>query len=265
MSISDRYSFNESEHIHTLDGKPLVGTSSVMGIVAKPLTWWASAEAVKTLGWTHPKYTNNAARETAAAKIKTVIEKQTLTDYIKLLDDAYAAHSKTLSSSATKGKNLHAQLEKYVKFCIKKNEGSPMNVKDELIQDFIEWSIENVDQFLWSEMHVYSEVHWLGGISDCGARLKNGKVIIIDFKSSKEAYPTQFWQCAGYQIQIEENGGFTPTGDDMIKPMPIDAHVIIPFGAEKFTVSTDNDTIANKASFLAALHLYREQKRLSGE
>ena len=45
-----KYQFNEKEHIHTLDDKPLMGTSTVVGIIAKPLTYWASGLAVGKLG-----------------------------------------------------------------------------------------------------------------------------------------------------------------------------------------------------------------------
>ena len=46
----NRYAFNEQDHIPALDGKPLMGTSTVVGVLSKPLTWWAAGEAVKKLG-----------------------------------------------------------------------------------------------------------------------------------------------------------------------------------------------------------------------
>ena len=42
--MENRYKFDAKEHLHSLDSKPLVGTSTVMGIVAKPLTWWAAGK-----------------------------------------------------------------------------------------------------------------------------------------------------------------------------------------------------------------------------
>ena len=63
--------------------------------------------------------------------------------------------------------------------------------------------VEHVEQFLLSEAHCYSERLWVGGITDCVARMKNGKLAVIDFKSSKDAYYGQFVQVAGYALQLE--------------------------------------------------------------
>jgi hypothetical protein len=45
-SIADR-----ENHVHLLNDKPLIGTSTVVGVIAKPLTWWASGLAVEEMGW----------------------------------------------------------------------------------------------------------------------------------------------------------------------------------------------------------------------
>ncbi len=268
------------KHLHTLNGKPLTGTSAVMEIVAKPLTWWASGEAVKTLGWTPkteyvkgkprtlPKEPRIQAAQDKWDEIAAVLNDPHNNEgrgevWLGMLDTAYGAHASSLRKSAGKGKDLHSELEKYVKFSIEKNEGNPANVKSEDIQEFIDWSCENVDKFLWSEMHTYSEEHWLGGITDAGALLRNGKTAIIDFKSSKAAYPTQFWQIAGYDIQIQENGGFTSKGAKIMEPVKIDAHIVIPFGAPKFDPAiTYDEKDLNKTAFLAALTLYRANQAI---
>lgn len=262
------YLFSKADHLHTLNGKPLTGTSSVMDVVAKPLTWWASGEAVKTLGWT-PKteYVNGKPRtlpkeprvETARQFLVNVIG-NLLSDgvgYLELLDTAYGAHASSLKKSAGKGKDLHSELEKYVKYCIEKNEGAPANVKSEDIQEFIDWACDNVEEFLWSEMHTYSEEHWLGGITDAGAKMKDGKIALIDFKSSKAAYTSQFLQIAGYSIQIKERGGYTSKGEKTIEPIEVDEFIVIPFGAPKFTVEYIKETKRHEEGFLAALNLYR--------
>ncbi len=254
-----KYEFKDGagEHLHTLDGKPLTGTSSVMSIVAKPLTWWASGEAVKTLGWTHPKYASEEERKVKAEAAFEVIKGLTVPEYIARLDKAYGAHNSNKNKAATKGKNLHKTLETYVKLCIEENGGVPLAAKEDSIQDFIDWSVTEVDQFLWSELHVWSEKYWIGGITDAGARLKSGRVAIIDFKSSKAAYPNQFWQCGGYDVELSENGGWTATGEKIMEPIKIDTHIIIPFGAETFSPAVVHTPELNRNAFLAALLLYR--------
>lgn len=273
----------KGEHLHTLDGKPLIGTSTVLSIVAKPLTWWAAGEAVKTLGWTPAKIivdgkyhsTKKEDRIVTAFnawdKICGAVEDTGLPiedgdanrvvigeHWLEFLDTAYAAHSKSLTKSASKGTNLHAVLEKYVKYCIEKNEGKPVKVESPEIQGFILWSLDNVANFVSSEAHHYSEKYWLGGISDAICVLKGGGTAIIDFKSSKAAYNNQFWQIAGYAIELAENGAFDSKGERFIEPMSVDAYIVIPFGAETFSPSIKYDTEGLcKDAFLAALTLYK--------
>lgn len=280
--MSTRYIFDNSldergkpKHLHTLDGKPLTGTSSVLNIMAKPLTWWAVGEGLKTLGWMPINETvdgkrvrvKKELREEAALKWLTEHSEQLFNsetaaeDWLKMLDKAYYAHDDVKDTAADKGKDLHAELEKYVKFCIEKKEGKPAGVKAEGIQDFIKWSVDNVEKFLWSEVHMYSEEYWLGGISDAGAVLKTGETAVIDFKSSKAAYASQFFQCGGYQIQLEENGGFTHDGNKILDRVKASTHIIIPFGAPEFSPSIVHDVEGrNKEAFLAALNLLRAKK-----
>ncbi len=266
--IKGRYFFNEEDHLHMLDKKPLTGTSSVMEIVAKPLMYWAVGEGLKLLGWTPISdykfgkriFLPKEPRIKAAGEFLATLPADSDL-YLKLLDDAYGAHTKVKNKAATKGKDLHANLEKYIKFCLSRNNGLPSAIKDESIQQFIDWSCENVAKFLWSEMHVYSETNWIGGISDCGVQLKSGPIAIIDFKSSKEAYKSQFWQVGGYSTQVEENGGFTRQGERVLNPMKIEQHIIFPFGAKEFGPRINKDVQGDINAFKAALLLYRENAK----
>jgi len=263
-----KYKFDDAEHLHTFEGKPLTGTSTVLEVLSKPLTWWASGEAVKTLGWTPiTEYINGKPRTVAKEKrIEAVKERfvevksMSEVEYLDALDNAYKAHKTSLGKSAGKGKNMHAELEKYVKVCIA-NGGAPFFTtedSEQFLKDFSEWSFNNVEKFIGSEVNTYSEKHWLGGIIDCIAKLKNGRYAIIDFKSSKTAYPSQFFQIGGYDIQLAESGGFTPNGEKILEPIQVESHIIIPFGAQTFEPVTVNDEKGlNRQSFLAALTLYR--------
>lgn len=133
---------------------------------------------------------------------------------------------------------------------------------DKQVEQFAAWARENVKRFLWSEMHTYSEKHWLGGITDAGAELKNGALAIIDFKSSKDAYPTQFWQIGGYDIQLQENGGFTAEGTPVLGPIKVDCHIVFPFGAEIPEAQVRFDVESDREAFLAALVLHKKQQEI---
>lgn len=264
------YTFNEKDHIHLLNGEPLIGTSTVTGIIAKPLTWWASGLAVEKFGWINSKkkvdgkYTtiDQKTRENAVSTQLKRIKGMSEAEFLTLCDEAYKAHSVKLDTSADAGTDMHAELEAFVKECMKEGIGTLSATKLEkynpLILPFTKWAYEKVECFLWSELYCYSEKLWVGGISDCGVLLKNGKIGIIDFKSSKESYQSQFIQIAGYDLEITENGGFDKDGNRVFElPKPIEFYAVIPFGAKEFTVDIRYNLEELKAGFTSALTLHK--------
>lgn len=260
------YKFLKDEHVHTLDGKPLVGTSSMASVLAKPLTYWAAGLAVEKFGWTNkgnPKsgWTPKQKRlETAGSRRREIAE---LTDeqYLLLLDDAYTAHATKLKTSAEAGTDLHEVMESYVKECIETNNGVPLGHavgEDAKLSIFVDWALKNVKRFLWSEAHCYSRELWLGGITDCGFEDHNGEYAVLDFKSSKDVYLSQFWQCVAYAIQIEENGLYNPDGDLIMElDKPISYVAVLPFGMEKPEVKTNVDMSGGKKCVECMVHLYK--------
>ncbi len=234
-----RYAFKKP-HRHTLDGKNLIGTSTGMKIIGGDkvggLIWWASGMAVGKFGWLNPK--KNEVEDVGKAmregfdKIKNLDYES----YSDLLAEAYKAHDTHKKERAKIGTARHELLERYVKMCLEKADGEPQvfDSGDETINQFITWAVGNVKKFIWSETHCYSERLWLGGICDVGMEMNDGKIMVGDFKSSREAYVDQFLQCAAYGIQLKENGGFTADGDRVFEPLKrIDGYFIVPFGAEK--------------------------------
>jgi hypothetical protein len=258
------YKFDKKEHLHFLDDVALTGTSSVMDVLGKPLSWWASGKAVETLGWIHPDIKENGlvvGKRTQEERIRAVTETlraikiMTADAFVKLLDRAYKAHSVSLKDSAQKGTDLHAELESYVKSKMGKNDKKQFDPK---IQPFIDWAENNVEKFIWSECHCFSKDMWVGGITDAGAVLKDGSVAVIDFKSSKEAYPSQFIQAAGYAMQLEENGLWNEAGTANKKlENKIDTLIVVPFGATKVLPVIRKNVEDYKKGFLSALQLYR--------
>jgi len=265
------YTDEGKSHLHTLDGKPLIGTSSAASVLAKPLTWWAAGLAVEKFGWIHKGdakkgWTKKEKRLEAAALMKKAIPLYTDEEYLKLLDDAYGAHATKLKTSAADGTDLHAIVESYIKECLEKNNGAPIvpgvvtkEWKYVKIVPFINWAGARVKKFLWSEMHCYSERLWVGGITDFGFEDVDGKIAVGDIKSSKEAYLSQFWQCAGYDIQISENGGYDRKGNKVFTlEKPIDYYMIFPFGMEVPEAQYYYDVAGGRAAFEAELFLYKK-------
>ena len=243
------YDNEKKKHYHELNGELLYGTSTIMKVFPKVLTYWASGLACKEMGWNNPKDMSQVARVEAITPVLEEIKAMEPDIYLAKLDKAYKAHATLLKDSAEKGTDLHKTLEVFIK---------TGKVEDERIMPFVKWAKENVAKWVWSEAHCFSEKYWTGGISDVGAKLKTGDFIIIDFKSSKEAYYSQFVQCAGYAIQIEENGLFDKDGNQISKlEKEIKGVCIVPFGAKVVQPSFNWNMEELKQAFVLASGLYK--------
>ncbi len=272
--VTNRYRFDDKEHVHLLDNQPLIGTSRVGSILAKPLAWYGSGKAVEVFGCPDPKLLtrikNRKATDeeildhmTALSRAHMLIRDMTVEQYGALIDKAYRAHDVYMRSRAKPGKDLHAECERFVKDWMSVEDflnSEMFAVKREpQIHPFVEWTIENVKCFLWSEGHCYSEKHWLGGISDAGYEKHDGTFGVLDFKSSKEAYMDQFAQCAGYAIQIEENNVVDANGNLVYRlERPIQEVCVFPFGGDEPRPYFHVDIAGIKEMFLAELLIYNK-------
>ena len=261
-----QYKFDKQNHIHTLDGQPLIGTSSMSNVLAKPLTWWASGLACEKFGWINKgnKTKGFTPKDKRLSSVKKFLKKAPVDDpekWLTLCDEAYSAHATKLKTSASGGTDMHEVMEGYVKYCIEQYNGEPVNITEDnpkLIM-FKEWAIKNVKKFIISEAHCFSKEYWLGGIIDCVYEDMEGKLVVLDFKSSKEVYLSQFWQCVGYSIQLEENGAYTSDGELLLKlDKPIDYVAVLPFGMKKPDVQFNYDMKGGREAVLAMITLYKK-------
>ena len=79
----------------------------------------------------------------------------------------------------------------------------PYDETEPTIGAFIKWAKANVDKFLWSEGHCYSEKYWIGGIGDGGYMTKDGKRIS--------------WNRGPRRMEELVEGGITSGMEDMPK------------------------------------------------
>ena len=254
----NRFKFNKERHHYSLDDKPLIGCTTALSVLDKPgLTWWASSLACQQLGWINPKDNPPDECIKSAETIHSNIKNMTTAEYVRLLNSAYKAHNERKKSSASKGTDLHALCELYIKGRIAGVKGQEMPIPLE-IEAFHKWSETNVKQFLFSEMFCYSQIMWTGGCADFAYIDNSDRVVLGDFKSSKSVYFSQFAQCGGYQSMLEENGGFNESGDLIFElPRPIDYHAIFSFsvGLDKPFFSRDTEKV--KRAFSYCVELYR--------
>lgn len=282
---SNRYKFidEKREHLHTLDSKSLLGTTTIINeTLNKPLAFWASGMCAEKFGWINPKK-HNAQEVFMAAEhglnvlgqfFSTPLEglsKYDTNRYIKFLDEAYRAHNVKKESRAVEGTNLHAEAESYIK-C--KMETGESFLPSPLLTPFIMWCEKNVKHFLFSEIHCYSERLWVGGKTDFGYESMDGEYVLADIKSRDKVYFSDFVQCGGYDIQIQENQGLNKNGN-IIFDFPIDlgeilqhrfnAHAIFPLGENFKEPVISRETEKNRQAFENCVSLYKLKKEFEND
>ena len=252
------YQFDSAHHIHLLDGKPLIGTTTALYILDKPgLVWWGSSLACAEFGWVNPKKASVKEFEEASKNKLAEIKQMDNEQYLRLLNTAYRAHSVKKTESAEKGISLHEQIENYIK-C--KVSGTEPLLIDDSIKPFVEWSEKNVSRFLFSELHCYSEVLWAGGIIDFCYIDKQGRNVLGDIKSSEKPYYSHWLQLGAYTTQLSENGGYTPEGKRVFtldKPIAYHAVFCERGGLGKPFFNFEMDGV--RKAFAYCINLYKEK------
>lgn len=263
-------------HLHQIkvgeEWKNATGASTIVGVLDKPLTWWASGMAVGKFGWVNPKLSSKEQCLEAAEKALNSLDGITVEQYLDKLDEAYRAHSVRLTDSAEAGTDMHAELESYVKACMYNNEGKPMPLPPHkntpgYLLEFAAWACADIKRFIWSEAFMYDQDLFVGGISDCGVELSDGSYAIIDFKSSKEAYFNHFCQIGIYNVLLEKNGLVDKHGEPFKIQLdkPISKYLVVPFGAKEFTVHENSNVESLKVAALACISLYRQKAYFEGK
>lgn len=185
-----KYTFDKEKHVHTLDGKALYGTTTILGVIAKPiLIQWAANVAVES--------------------IKADIYDRSVMPPRMILDDIFAkakvAHRKKKEEAGTKGTDVHEECELYIKHCIERGGEAfkPEIPSEKQLQNFIDWAVEKKVKFLASEKNIYSERMWVGGIADIICEI-DGKRYVGDIKTSSGIYPEHFIQASAYAAMLKE-------------------------------------------------------------
>lgn len=270
-----RYRFDHEGHVHTLDSRPLCGTSTVTGSTGPKhgLEWWsAELAAVECLeAGTH--IPTIRAEVEAYRALHGNDKKKALTALQKkypVFKAARYAHRNAKEKAAGPGTDMHKHLEDYLVECMESG-GAPLRLDAyaaPAVEIFAEWALQNVDEFLASEAHCFSERLWTGGIVDGVATMRRDHgYAVIDFKSSKEAYFSQFIQAGGYAEQIAENGLCQWNGQPLclgVQAMECTSLIVFPFGGNCQPVTWD-DVPAFRAQFEAAVATYKLQQLFTSQ
>lgn len=176
-------------HIYMVDGIRKTGVTTILGIKDKsvPLVSWATGLSADYL-------------EDLIKKGKVVT-----------LDDVYVSeglYSVRKQEAADIGTKIHDWAEKYIKHKLKIKGYAFPEMPDEKevqigINAFLDWEKEHEVKFISSERVVYSKKYDYIGKMDVEAKV-DGKVCLIDLKSSNGIYNAVRMQTAAYAKADEE-------------------------------------------------------------
>ncbi len=236
--MEDVFEFDEQKHVYTLNGKRLYGVTTVLGVINKPaLVGWAAKMVAEHI------QDNAEVIEGNDGGFAYVLP-------FAMLEEAKGAHRKKKDDAATKGTDVHALCEEYVKDMIATTNGQavPLQVEDKMLQQFINWAVKEKVRFLGSERKLYSKEMWVAGTVDLLFE-KGGKRYVGDIKTTSGIYDrTPFFQCAGYEMMLEEAG-----------EAPFDGgRCIIRLGKDgSFDVTYSDKNLVDIDGFLSALSLFK--------
>lgn len=186
------------------------------------------------------------------------------------------AHTRKSDNAKDKGTLAHEYVELFVKNYIETKSYNRQLIDDEdvkvSVERFYDWAESNKVEFLGSEVSVYSEKHFFAGTFDFVCKL-DGKLLLGDFKTSKQIDGTYWAQGAAYAIAVEENNAdvkfdgiiivrstlakenqvwYEKSSNGKAKKMENEAFEV----AIKYTMERE------KAYFLSLLNIYRYTKNL---
>lgn len=187
--MTQGYWFDQTNHIHVLDGKPLYGVTNVLSIISKggALTQWSA----------------NLASTHWLECVKACEILPTSMEIEQWYEDARFKHKKTKEEAGKVGTAAHKAIENFVKDG-KIDETLPE--KERMIfNNFAKWYEDNTVKVLESEKHIWSRGMWIGGIVDLVCEIE-GKIYIADIKTASAIYPENWLQMAAYHLCLEEMG-----------------------------------------------------------
>lgn len=226
------YKFDEKNHIHTLDDKPLHGITTVLQVISKPalIQWAANMTA---------DYIRNNPLPLEQDGLDGVIGTSN-----KLIEEARFAHRKKKEKGGDWGTAVHEAIEEWIKTG---KEPELEGTQKQAFDNFKNWSEENKVKFIESEKNLYSKEHWIGGIVDLVFEM-DGRKYIGDIKTSSAIYNEAFFQMAAYHLMLEEMG----------EHQDVEGYIVINLKKDgKIDLKRADNMEVNRQAFLAALQLHK--------
>lgn len=206
--------FNEATHRYWLDGKPVQGVTTLIkgGLPAPALTYW-SARTVAEYVADNPEHIDqlrNMGRGPMVAALK---------------ETPWAVRDE----AGRRGTEIHQIAEQLV-------HGTEVDVPEE-IAGHVEACVRFLDEWqpepLIVEKPVAHRAHWWAGTPDLVAKIRDGRVILFDYKSARSGIFAE----TAFQLSAYSHAEFWQTDDGLEQPMPpIDACMAVHIRGDGYSV-----------------------------
>jgi hypothetical protein len=193
ITVVEGFHFDPVAHVYTLNGKPLHGVTTVLKVINKPaLIQWSANCACDYIKDNFPTIEELMDNPLAISN---------------LIEEARKAHTKKKEDAASKGTDVHAEIEKIIKVALQydgkvKEHMLPVDAQKQ-VREFVQWAIVRDVTFLASEQKLYSTSLWCAGTADFICTI-DGLLFVGDVKTSSSIYPEYFIQASAYAKMAEE-------------------------------------------------------------
>jgi hypothetical protein len=231
--------FDSVKHTYEANGEIVFGVTSITGILDKPaLLYWVNNTDCEYLD--------------KALKPGMMIDELSKSAIISGMKGLFRKKS---GEAADIGTMVHDYLEKYLNAGINGETLPEMPINPHIraaIKAFLGWTKENKVKFIAAERKVYSKKYKYAGTLDALGYV-NGKLSIIDFKTSSGIYDDMFVQTSAYAKAVEE--------EDNVKVE--DCYIVrVPKDGSEFEVQRDENLDLNFKSFLGCHENYKRMRFL---
>lgn len=230
-------SYNDDDHSYRVDDKVAYGVTSITDVLHKPaLMYWAI-----NCGIEHLEDNWEPGEEDEVSKKE-------------LLEKAKYAHKDVSKNATDVGDLFHDWAEHYFD-PNKKTKGEPKNENlKNSVEALLKWVKEHDIEVIDTEKKVFSKKYFYAGTLDLVANI-DGKLTILDFKTSKRIYDDYLMQVAAYsqaykeECEEPEQSAFLRVGKN--KP--------------DFEYKTVEDTSKHLKGFLGAKALYEWEQDIKAQ
>jgi len=224
--------YNDDDHSYRVDDEIVYGVTSITDVLHKPaLMYWAVQCGLNLLkdNW-EPGEEDEVSKK-------------------DLLEKAKHAHKDVSRNATDIGDLLHDWAEHHFNPDME-DQGEPKNENlKNAARGLLKWEKEHDIEVIGTERKVFSKKHWYAGTLDLNAII-DGKLTILDFKTSKRIYNNYFMQVAAYSQAYKEE-----------KSEPHQSAILrVSKNNSEFEYATVKNTDKHLKGFLGAKKLYEWER-----